>query len=104
MTFLDADGKMKFTLLLPATACLLMVNFVMEIDVTLTKIEEIDNPYVSFTSSVVAASAVPELFFVARDMFKRFHLLKYGVTFVLLFFGAELLCHNFLHIPDMVGI
>jgi len=104
VVFYGEKGEARFTLLLPAIACLLVIDFVMEVDVTLTKIEEISNSYISFTSSVAAAFAVPELFFVARDMFKRYYLLKYGITFVLLFFGSELLLHRFVHIPDMVGI
>mmetsp|Transcript_106850 Transcript_106850/g.297481 ORF Transcript_106850/g.297481 Transcript_106850/m.297481 type:complete len:489 (+) Transcript_106850:95-1561(+) len=104
VVFFEDDGRTKVTMLLPAILCLLLVDFVMEVDVTLTKIEEINNHYIGFTSSVAAAFAVPELFFVARDLFMRFYLLKYGVSFVLVFFGAELLLHQFLHIPDMVGI
>jgi len=102
--FFVENGRTRATMLLPAIACLLLVDFVMEIDVTLTKIEEIQNHYIGFTSSVAAAFAVPELFFVASDLFKRFHLLKYGVSFVLLFFGTELMLHRFVHIPDLVGI
>mmetsp|Transcript_58747 Transcript_58747/g.182490 ORF Transcript_58747/g.182490 Transcript_58747/m.182490 type:complete len:504 (-) Transcript_58747:30-1541(-) len=102
--FTGPDGRTMVSLLMPAIFCLLMVDFVMEVDVTLTKIAEIDNHYIGFTSSVAAAFAVPELFFVARDMFRRFYLLKYGVSFVLLFFGMELLLNSVVHIPDLVGI
>jgi len=98
------NGRTRFTLLLPAIACLLLVDFVMEVDVTLTKIEEMRNHYIGFTSSAAAAFAVPEVFFVARDLFNRFVLLKYGVSFVLLFFGAQLLLHNVVYLSDMVGI
>jgi len=98
------DERTRATLLLPALACLLMIDFIMEVDVTLTKIQETGNHYIAFTSSAAAAFAVPELFFVARDLFQRFPLMKYGVSFVLFFFGTELLLHNIVHIPDVLGV
>merc|ERR1719499_1993491 len=96
------NDQWHVTLLLPATCCLLAADFMMEIDVTLTKIMEIKQPFIGFTSSMAAAFAVPELFFVAQDLFQRFRLLKYGVSFVLIFFGGLLLLHRFVQLPDMV--
>lgn len=96
------NDQWHVTLLLPATCCLLAADFMMEIDVTLTKIMEIKQPFICFTSSMAAAFAVPELFFVAQDLFQRFRLLKYGVSFVLIFFGGLLLLHRFVQLPDMV--
>jgi len=96
------NGQWHVTLLLPATFSLLAADFMMEIDVTLTKIMEIEEPFVAFTSSMAAAFAVPELFFVAQDLFQRFRLLKYGVSFVLIFFGGLLLLHRFVQLPDIV--
>lgn len=98
------SGRPTFTLLAPAVLSLLLVDFLMEIDVTLTKIEAIENSFVAFTSSMAAAFAVPELFFVARDLFQQFRYLKYGVTFVLFFYGVQLLLHRWLRISDVVSI
>lgn len=96
-------GRLCVSLLFPLICCLLAVDFVLEVDVTLTKIEEIPNEYIAFTSSATAAFAAPELFFVARDLFQRYHLLKYGISFVLVFFGMQMLLHRFFEIPDLVG-
>mmetsp|Transcript_87873 Transcript_87873/g.174443 ORF Transcript_87873/g.174443 Transcript_87873/m.174443 type:complete len:524 (+) Transcript_87873:60-1631(+) len=100
--FSCCNGQWNVTLLVPATCCLLAADFMMEIDVTLTKIMEIQQPFVAFTSSMAAAFAVPELFFVAQDLFQRFRLLKYGVSFVLIFFGGLLLLHSFVQLHDIV--
>merc|ERR1719446_1373910 len=99
----SVKGRFYFSLLAVVTACLLTVDFLLEIDVTLTKIEELDNEYLAFTSSVVAAFAVPELFFVAVDLFQRYYLLKYGISFVLIFFGTQMLFHTVFEIPDLLG-
>jgi len=98
------DGNLCITALAPATLALVVVCFVMEIDVTLTKIQEIPNNFVAFTSSMAAAFAVPELFFVARDLFSHFRFLKYGVAFTLVFFSLQLLLHEFLEVPELVGM
>jgi len=100
--FSHFDGQWHVTLLLPAMCCLLAADFMMEIDVTLTKIVEIQQPFIAFTSSMAAAFAVPDLFFVAQDLLQHFRFLKYGVTFVLIFFGGLLLLHRFIQLHDMV--
>jgi len=100
--FSFVDGRWHVTLLLPAICCLLVADFMMEIDVTLTKIMEIQQPFIAFTSSMAAAFAVPDLFFVAQDLLQHFRLLKYGVAFVLFFFGGLLLLHRFVRLHDMV--
>jgi tellurite resistance protein TerC len=101
--FLFKERRLCVSLLFPLICCLLAVDFFLEVDVTLTKIEELPNEYIAFTSSAAAAFAVPELFFVARDLFQRFFLLKYGVSFVLVFFGIQMLMHRFCDLPDLVG-
>jgi len=103
-SFFTYNGLTRATLLVPAMLCLLAVDFTMEIDVTLTKIMEIQHAFIAFTSSVAAAFAVPELFFVAQDLLAKFRLLKYGISFVLVFFGMLLLLHQVVNVNDMVLI
>lgn len=103
-SFVSFNGVTRATLLVPAMACLLAVDFVMEVDVTLTKIMEIQHAFIAFTSSVAAAFTVPELFFVAQDLLTEFRLLKYGVSFVLVFFGTLLLLHQVVNLNDMVCV
>jgi len=100
----DEAGHWRFTLLAPMVLCLLVADFLLEIDVTLTKIEEIPNQYVAFTSSVLATFALPELFFVARDLFHKFGLIKYGICFVLVFFGIQMLFNRLFSIPDLLSV
>jgi tellurite resistance protein TerC len=90
------------TMLVVVTLCLLAVDFFLEIDVTLTKIEGSENCYLAFTSSVVAAFVVPQLYFVARELFQRYSLLKHGIAFVLVFFGVQMLLHTVFVIPELL--
>ena len=39
---------------------------------------------------------------MARDLFQRYFLSKYGVSFVLIFFGFEMLLHDVFHNPNVV--
>jgi len=84
--------------------CLLVADFLLEVDVTLTKIESLPNHYLSFSSSVVAAFAMPELFFIARDLSNRYRGLKYGISFVLLFVGAQSLLHDVFTITAVTSL
>eukprot|EP00928_Gymnodinium_smaydae_P052943 TRINITY_DN3705_c0_g1_i1.p1 TRINITY_DN3705_c0_g1~~TRINITY_DN3705_c0_g1_i1.p1 ORF type:complete len:622 (+),score=154.29 TRINITY_DN3705_c0_g1_i1:147-1868(+) len=101
--FVIKGGRLCVSLVFPFLISMLAVDFFLEVDVTLTKIEELPNQYIAFTSSAVAAFAMPELFFVARDLFKRYRLLKYGVSFVLVFFGVQMLGHRIYTLPDLAG-
>lgn len=99
VTLIGSDeGGFYISLLFLATVSLVVVDFVLEVDVVLTKIEELENHFLAFTSSAVAAFAVPELFFVSRDLFARYYLLKFGISLVLVFFGLQLLFHQLVSI------
>jgi tellurite resistance protein TerC len=101
--FVVKDGQLCVSLVFPLICSMLAVDFFLEVDVTLTKIEELPNQYLAFSSSAVAAFAVPELFYVARDLFQRYLYLKHGISFVLCFFGVQMLMHQVFAIPDLLG-
>jgi tellurite resistance protein TerC len=97
-------GSLGCTMLVPLAICLFIIDVLLEVDVTLTKIETLDKDFMCFSSSVVAACAVPELYFVARSVFERFKLLRYGVAFALFFYGMQLLLHQLFELPALAGI
>jgi tellurite resistance protein TerC len=98
------DSGMKVSLLFLATMCLIVVDFCLEVDVVLTKIEDMQNHFVAFTSSVAAAFAVPDLFFILKDLFERYYLLKFGICFILVFFGIQMLAHAIVTVPTLLQI
>lgn len=99
----DSSGKMRVSLLGLVVFFLLLADFLLEIDVVLTKIEELPNPYIAFTSSAVAAFSIPELFFVSKGLLKRFVALKYGIGFVLVLFGAQMLLSSVYVLKPIIG-
>jgi len=84
-------GGIKLTLAGWTLAALLLTDFMFEIDTVLTKIEEIDNHFISLSSSAVAAFALPELYMISEDLMYRFPHLKYGIGGVLCMFGVQLM-------------
>lgn len=102
--FKDPKGRWHMTLLGPVTLSLVLLDFCFEIDCTVAKIEAIDNHYIAFSSSVLAAFAVPSLYFIVRSMFERYFLLSYGISFVLVFFGMQLMLANVVEITALAGV
>jgi len=99
----EDDGTFKVTLLFLLLCCLILADFLLEVDVALTKIEELPTEYISFTSSAIAGFAMPELFFVGRDLFKRYTTLKYGISFILVFYGVQMLLIPYFEMAPLEG-
>jgi len=95
--------KCAVTLLGFVVLILCAVDFLMEIDVVLTKMVEIEHPYSSFTSSALATFAIPDLFFLFGGLMQRFTLMKYGIFVVLSFFGVQMLLIDVIDIPAIVS-
>lgn len=98
----EPDGKWRCTKLLPLTACLVIVDFCLEVDVCLTKIEEFPSAYIAFSSSCMASLLIPDMFSLTARMFAHYTSLKYCISIVLIFFGLELWLHAYISMPDIV--
>lgn len=81
---------------------LLIIDFMCEIDTVLTKIEEIPNPFVAFSSSAMAAFALPELFLLSQDLLRHFPLVKCGIGLILCFLGVQLILARLVVIQPLV--
>jgi tellurite resistance protein TerC len=90
---------------------LVVADFMLEIDVTLAKIEGLGGvkigpelEYICFSSSAVATFTVPELYFVAREIFARLRGLKYGIAVVIIYLGMQMLLGTVYTVPLIVDI
>jgi len=102
--FTFKDGKLCMTMLFPVALCVVLVMCIMEVDVTLAKIETIDSHFVAWTSSVLVAFALPDLYVIVSELFRRFYLMRTGISVLLLFFGALLLLSQEIQISDTTEI
>ncbi|MEQ1880316.1 MAG: TerC family protein [Burkholderiales bacterium] len=60
------------------------------------------DPFIVFTSNIFAILGLRAMYFLLADMAERFHLLKYGLAFILMFIGVKMLLLDVYKIP--VGI
>uniref|UniRef100_A0A7S1F221 Uncharacterized protein n=1 Tax=Noctiluca scintillans TaxID=2966 RepID=A0A7S1F221_NOCSC len=88
------QGFLRLTLFAPFVACLIFMDLLLELDVTMTKLEIFDYSLLNFTSSAVAAFAVPDLFFVAEGVFERSEFMNYGIAFAMIFYGVVMLVQD----------
>ena len=57
------------------------------------------DPFIVFTSNIFAIMGLRALYFLLADMAERFHLLKYGLSIVLVFIGGKMLAMPWFHVP-----
>jgi predicted tellurium resistance membrane protein TerC len=100
----NGEGQICLTMGGLMLACLMVADFVLEIDVTLSKIEELQDRYLCLSSSALAAFTMPDIFRLAESLFRRYSGLKYAVGFVLLFIGMQMLLHRLFTIPALLGV
>lgn len=57
------------------------------------------DPFIVFTSNILAVMGLRALYFLLADMAERFHLLKYGLALVLIYIGGKMLAMPWFHMP-----
>ncbi|MFV0372082.1 MAG: TerC family protein [Azonexus sp.] len=57
------------------------------------------DPFIVFTSNIFAIMGLRAMYFLLADMAERFHLLKYGLSLVLIFIGGKMLAMPWFHLP-----
>jgi tellurite resistance protein TerC len=62
------------------------------------------DPFIVFTSNIFAILGLRAMYFLLADMAQRFHLLKYGLAFILVFIGAKMLLLDIYKIPTAVAL
>lgn len=85
------DGKIQLSLFGFAVCMLLFADFIFEIDTVLTKVDEIYNPFIAFTSSALAAFALPEMFMASQELLLHIPSFKIGLGAVLCMFGIQMM-------------
>jgi tellurite resistance protein TerC len=60
------------------------------------------DPFIVYSSNVLAILGLRALYFVLADVIHRFHYLKVGLSAVLVFVGVKMLLSHYLHLP--IGI
>lgn len=100
--FVVEDGKIIATLLALVVFCLELTDVIFAVDSVSAKVAEIPDYYIAYSSSVLAMFGLRAMFFILHDLVDAFDMLKYGLCFILVFIGIELLVEDFVRLPTQV--
>lgn len=93
------DGRLCATLLFPLMLGVIILDVIFAVDSVSAKLAQIPDRYIAYSSSVLAMLGLRAMFFVIDDIVKCFELLKYGVGFILIFIGIEIVFAHRFHLP-----
>lgn len=62
------------------------------------------DPFIIFSSNVLAILGLRALFFLLADFMERFHYLHIGLALVLTFIGVKMLIEHYVHIPMLASL
>lgn len=92
--------RLRATLLVPVIFCLELTDILFAVDSVSAKVAQIPDSYLCYSSSVLAIFGLRSMFFIVRDLVDYFDLLKYGLCFILVFIGAELMISDYVQLPS----
>jgi predicted tellurium resistance membrane protein TerC len=101
--FLCKQEKTVMTLLGFVICAFALMDCLLQIDVTLTKIEQFPSTYINYSSTVLASVMMPHFFHFAGKLFQRFWTLKYGIAAITFYFGVQFLLLDFIVITSLVN-
>ncbi len=94
--FIKVDGKKMVT---PLFIVLLIVEFtdlIFAVDSIPAIFAVTKDPYIVFFSNIFAILGLRSMFFLLVNVIHKFHYLKTGLSFLLLFIGLKMLAHHWL--------
>ena len=62
------------------------------------------NPFIVYTSNIFAILGLRALYFTLAGMMRRFHRLRYGLSFILVFVGVKMLIADFYPVPIAIAL
>jgi tellurite resistance protein TerC len=93
------DGQRWFTPLFVVVAMIGITDVIFAVDSIPAIFAVTLDPFVVLTSNVFAVLGLRALYFMLADLADRFHLLKYGIAFILVFIGIKMLLIDLYKIP-----
>merc|ERR1719421_301847 len=94
-----SQAVIRFSMLLPVIVCLELTDILFAVDSVSAKVGQIPDQFVAYSSSVFAIFGLRSLFFIMEDLVKALRFLKYGLCFILVFIGGELILADFIELP-----
>ncbi len=95
----DIEGVRHYTPLFLVMAMIAVTDVIFAVDSIPAIFAITTDPFIVLTSNVFAVLGLRALFFLLASMADRFHLLSYGLAFVLIFIGGKMLIAEFWKVP-----
>lgn len=102
--FTIENGKKVGTTLLLVVGTIEFTDLIFAVDSIPAIFAVSDDPFILYTSNIFAILGLRSLYFLLANYISRFHLLKYGLAFILVFIGVKMLIMPFYHMPSMVSL
>lgn len=102
--FVIEAGKRVATPLLLALVAVEAADLMFAVDSIPAVFAVTRDPFIVFTSNVLAILGLRSLFFALAGLLERFHLLKYGLAGVLAFVGAKMLLVDVVKVPVALSL
>jgi tellurite resistance protein TerC len=102
--FTIENGKRVGTTLLMVLGVIEFSDLIFAVDSIPAIFAITDDPFILYTSNIFAILGLRSLYFLLANYISRFHLLKYGLGFILVFIGVKMLINPFYHIPSPISL
>ena len=98
------DGKFAFTTLMLVLLVVEATDVVFAFDSIPAIFAITDEPFIILTSNIFAILGLRALYFVLAGLMDRFKYLNWALAIILVFVGAKMLLHDFVHIDTTVSL
>jgi tellurite resistance protein TerC len=98
------DGKRWFTPMFVVIVMIGITDVVFAVDSIPAVFAITKDPFIVMTSNIFAILGLRALYFLLADLADRFHLLSYGLAFILMFVGVKMLIVEWYKIPVLVSL
>lgn len=102
--FIERMGRRAATPLFVALIAIESTDVVFAVDSIPAIFGVTREPFIVYTSNILAVACLRSLYFVLEGAVKEFRYLDVGIAAVLVFIGVKLLLHEVLHIPILASL
>lgn len=102
--FVREGGKLMVTPLLVVLLFVEWSDLVFAVDSIPAILAVTHDPFIVYTSNVMAILGLRSLYFALASIMEKFHLLHYGLSVLLVFIGVKMLIIDFYKIPTPVSL
>lgn len=102
--FVKQSGKILATPLFIVLLLIEGTDLIFALDSVPVIIGITTDPFIAFTSNILAVLGLRALFFALEGAMNRFYLLHYALAFILFFIGCKMIVGNWIDIPKWVTL